>query len=78
MLQFAPKRGKLYHPTGEIVTYMFSIGANCNNIENYTICIIVFFLYILGYTSSLLLDNNDINHNIQAYNLVDFVLRFTF
>ena len=33
VLQFTPIRGKLYQPTGQIVTYMFSIGADFSNIE---------------------------------------------
>ena len=54
MLQFTPIRGKLFQPTGYIATYLFSIAANCNNGENYTIVTIVVFIYNYGYTSSLL------------------------
>jgi len=48
---------------------MFNVGANYNNIEYYTLDTI--FIYNLGYTSCLLLDNNDTNHNIQTHNLLD-------
>jgi len=48
---------------------MFNIGANFNNIEHYTIDIII--IYNLGYASCVLFDNNDINNNIQTYNLLD-------
>ena len=66
MLQFIPIRGKLYQPKGSIITCMLSITANCNNIETYTIGAIFLFIYNLGYVS-LLLDNNDIYHNIQLH-----------
>ena len=52
---------------------MFSFGVNCNNIENYTIGTIAVIVSNLGYTSTLFVDNNDINYNMQTHELVDFV-----
>ena len=52
---------------------MFSFSVNCNNIENYTIGTISVIVYNLGYTSTLFLDNNDINYNIQTHALADVV-----